>query len=78
MTNYALRSTEVLSKATEAAAQVAVGRAKLAQDKAISTGQVYASMAASAFGALHATYGRQDNVVLQNSLQESHDYNYKM
>jgi TolA-binding protein len=39
---------------------------------------VYASMAASAFGALHATYGRQDNVVLQNSLQESHDYNYKM
>lgn len=77
MTSYALRSTEVLSKATEAAAQVVVGRAKLAQDKAISTGQVYASMAASAFGALHASHSSQNSTVLQNSLQESHDYNYK-
>lgn len=78
MTNYALRSTEVLSKATEAAAQVTVSRAKLAQDKAISTGQVYASMAASAFGALHASHTTQNSALVQNSLQESHDHNYKM
>ena len=46
-TNYAcLRSTEVLSKATEAAAQVAVSKGQVSWDKAISTGQVYASMAA--------------------------------
>lgn len=75
--NHAARSAEVLSKATEAAANTAVAHAKLAQDKAISTGQVYASMAASAFGALHASHTTQNSAVLQNSLQESHNFNYK-
>lgn len=75
--NHAARSAEVLSKATEAAANTAVAHAKLAQDKAISTGQVYASLAASAFGAVQASWQSQQSVQYQARLSEDHTISHK-
>lgn len=75
--NHTARSAEVLSKATEAAANTAVAHAKLAQDKAISTGQVYASLAASAFGAVHANWQSQQSVHYQAQLSEQHNILHK-
>lgn len=75
--NHAARSAEVLSKATEAAANTAVAHAKLAQDKAISTGQVYASLAASAFGAVQANWQSQQSIQYQAQLSEQHNISHK-
>lgn len=75
--NHAARSAEVLSKAAEAAANTAVAHAKLAQDKAISTGQVYASLAASAFGAVQANWQSQQSVQYQGQLSENHMFSRK-
>lgn len=75
--NYAMRSAEVLSKAAESAAQVAIGKAKLAQDKAIATGQVYASLAASAYGAVQATYTNTNSASHSMQLSEGHSFSHK-
>lgn len=75
--NYALRTAEILSKAAESAANATISRAKLAQDKAISVGQVYANMAASAFGAVQASYSSRVSNDYGQQLNETHNYYHR-